>query len=221
MLLLDSASTPQVHCHGWPRQHSPRGRQSQKRFGQPARQKRANQSLGQEADDTVKCVKRSKVRLPCLGDQFSVSQADIQRDFNIRLQGTILSFKTAQSQSSSSLEMLLLNYWVNEWKWQTEVSEGHKMTPHIFFQNLYQHVSFPLSFPRSLFLYVCAFQVSNGSASSTPCRFQPAACGCNFKVSLLILKLNLYFFFFTCPRFPWCMTSAFLHLCLTHVCFSG
>lgn len=101
--------------------------------------------------------KTSKVGLQSVGVWEAINsrlaKQKFQRDFNIRLQGTILSFKTTQSQSSSSQEVFFLNYWVNEWNW-------HKFPGAISLQDDLSYIlSEPFSSinsPLSLCLSLCA-----------------------------------------------------------------
>ena len=93
---LKQCNLPQVCCHRRPPPppgitHHKKNNGAFLRSGRPARQQRANQNVGQEADDIVKHARGSAVKLPSARHRPSVSRADIQRDFNTRLQSTILS----------------------------------------------------------------------------------------------------------------------------------
>lgn len=105
----------------------------------------------------------------------SVCQAEIQRDCNIKLLGTVLSFKTSQNQSSSSQGVFLLSYWVNDWNWQKfleAVSQSDE-----FSYTLSELVSSINTVSACLSLCL----IAHPAPPHTPTCL-PTACGLKFKV---------------------------------------
>lgn len=145
----------------------------------------ASQSLRQLSDDCSEQKKQSQSGvLGSLGsDQIPDSRAEIQRDFNIKLQGTILSLLRVNQDF-----LWMFCYWVNEWNWH--VSRGPLTLRWLLIYSFWTRFLYQ-QFAASVFLCepLCISDVY-WLCQCCPGPFLPTACGCHFSVLNTLLFLR-------------------------------